>query len=240
MFNIKALKENKYTGTFTKRSVENSNDRIKAETITEKGVKKYVLTVKFADYNSIDDSRDKMVRGCFDKSWEKSQTSARKIVFLWQHDRKDPIGRVTDLWDDEKGAYVRIELSDFDAVPNAKRTWYQVLDGVLNQASFGYRYVWDATKYVGGEHGEEGYFLVGEVILREVSIVTFGENENTEVQSATEVVESELMKSLLETDNVKEALIRTGDKNVLGILAAFGIANSVEQPTPQRRGLFGR
>lgn len=238
MFNTKALKERQHTGLFRKRTTEDVEDRIKSLVENVDGVKRYILIIKFADYNSIDDSRDKMVQGCFDSSWEKSKTSNRKIGFLWQHDRHDPIGRIIDLWDDEKGAYVKVQLSDFDAVPNAKRTWYQVQDGTLNQASFGYRYNWEATKYVRAEQeNEDGHFLVGEVILREISIVTFGDNENTEVVSYEEV-QNETVKSIFGRDNVKAAMFGIGDEAVDTFLKLQGIEKG--ESTPIKRGLFGR
>lgn len=224
MFNIKQVKDIKYVGFFRKGLNTTKEDHVKALIEEREGKKIYTLTIKFADYTSIDDSRDKMLRGCFNQSFERAKTSNRKIGFLWQHDRHDPIGRIVDFWEDESGAYVKVELSDFDAVPNAKRTWYQVLDGTLNQASFGYKYDWEATRYVAPEiEGEDGYFTVGNVILREISIVTFGDNENTEVMDAREA---------------EKALHEAEELRIKSLQHKQEMTKSEQEPP--RKGFFGR
>ena len=224
MFSIKQVKDIKYVGFFCKGLNTSKEDHVKALIEERDGKKIYTLTIKFADYTSIDDSRDKMLRGCFNQSFERAKTSNRKIGFLWQHDRHDPIGRIVDFWEDESGAYVKAELSDFDAVPNAKRTWYQVLDGTLNQASFGYRYDWEATRYVAPEvEGEDGYFTVGNVVLREISIVTFGDNENTEVMDAREA---------------EKALHEAEELRIKSLQHKQEMTKSEQEPP--RKGFFGR
>ena len=224
MFSIKQVKDIKYVGFFRKGLNTSKEDHVKALIEEREGKKIYTLTIKFADYTSIDDSRDKMLRGCFNQSFERAKTSNRKIGFLWQHDRHDPIGRIVDFWEDESGAYVKAELSDFDAVPNAKRTWYQVLDGTLNQASFGYKYDWEATRYVAPEvAGEDGYFTVGNVILREISIVTFGDNENTKVMDAREA---------------EKALHEAEELRIKSLQHKQEMTKSEQEPP--RKGFFGR
>ena len=93
----------------------------------------------------------------------------------------------------EDGAYAVVQLSDFDAVPNAKRAYCQLQDGVLNQFSFGYNYVWDKMEY----DEEKDAFIVKELNLHEVSVVTLGANEETEY-----IGEVDDMKSFV--DNLKE------------------------------------
>lgn len=69
-----------------------------------------------------------------------------------------------------------MQLSNFDAVPNAKRAYYQLQDGDINQFSFGFEYIWDKLDY------DEALdaFIVKEVKLYEISPVTLGANEMTE------------------------------------------------------------
>jgi HK97 family phage prohead protease len=244
MFNlsVKAAKEIRYKGLFTKNTASSTIGTVKALAIQRDGKTIYTLRVKFADYTSVDNSGDLMVKGCFKKSIDASEASNRKIAFCWQHDRKDPIGRITKFDEQDDGMYVDVELSDFDAVPNAKRAWYQVQDTVINQASFGYTYVWDAIKYIepaddtndpNGENDGDGYFLVGEVVLWEVSLVTLGDNENTEVADSQETQKS-LLDTLLQNRNVQKVLLGLDDEEVKELLKERGIK------AEPKRGLFAR
>lgn len=139
---------------------------------------KHVIEIKFASYGNIDSDGDMLIRGCFAKSIsERGPESAtnRKIAFLWQHDMKDPIGKILSIEEREDGAYATVRLSNFEAVPNAKRAWYQLLEGDINQFSFGFGYVWDKIEY--DENIDA--FIVREVKLFEISVVTLGANEMT-------------------------------------------------------------
>lgn len=138
-----------------------------------------IIEVKFASFGNMDSDRDILVRGCFAKSIKDrgpGSATNRKIGFLWQHDTKDPIGKPIEIEEREDGAYALIQLSDFEAVPNAKRAFSQLQDGTLNQFSFGFDYVWDKVEY----DEQQEAFIVREVKLYEISVVTFGANERTE------------------------------------------------------------
>lgn len=239
---LKQLKENHYNGLFRKQ-VTIGGDNVKAYTKEQDGKTIYMLRVKFADYNSIDNSRDRMIPGCFTESIENSKTSRRKIAFCWQHDKKDPIGKIIAFDDTDKGCFVEVQLSDFEAVPNAKRAWHQVLDGVIDQASFGYNYVWDSVRYIEPPkdsqgrpiHDEQGYWEVGKVILWEVSLVTFGDNENTGVEEYSEEQRKGLTESFLKKENVIKALTSLGDEEVKHFLKEYGI--EIKEET-KKRGMF--
>lgn len=247
---IKLFKEQRYKGTFIKRlDGKASKDSVKGlKSVDANGKPVYRLTIKFADYTRVDNSGDLMLKGCFDQSIAEAATSNRKIAFLWQHDRKDPIGRIISFDEKEDGMYCTVELSDFESVENAKRTWAQVNDGTLNQASFGYCYDWSTVRYVDpvdpnesegardqmdGET-EEGYFAIGRVDLFEVSIVTLGDNENTEVVDTT-TSEKSLITNFLNRDNVKAALLALGAEDIKEFLKEYGI-----ETEPKRTSLFGK
>lgn len=140
---------------------------------------KRIIEVKFASFGNVDSDGDLLVKGCFAKSIQERGPGAatnRKIVFVWQHDIKDPIGKILSIDEREDGAYASVQLSNFDAVPNAKRAYYQLQDGDINQFSFGFEYIWDKLDY------DEALdaFIVKEVKLYEISPVTLGANEMTE------------------------------------------------------------
>ena len=122
----------------------------------------------------------------------------RKIVFLWQHDMRDPIGKIIKLEEREDGAYATVRLSDFDAVPNARRAYVQLKDGDINQFSFGFSYVWDKMEY----DEEQDVFIIKEVKLYEISVVTLGANEMTEYIG--EITDEEQLKSYLKELSIKD------------------------------------
>lgn len=140
---------------------------------------KHVIEVKFASFGNVDSDGDLLVKGCFAKSINDrgpGSSTNRKIAFLWQHDMRDPIGKILKIEEREDGAYATVQLSDFDAVPNAKRAYYQLQEGTLNQFSFGFNYIWDKMEY----DEEKDAFIIMEVKLYEISVVTMGANEETE------------------------------------------------------------
>lgn len=154
---------------------------------------KHVIRVKFASFGNKDSAGDILVKGCFAKSINErgpQSDTNRKIAFLWQHDIYDPIGKVLEIEELDDGAYATVQLSNFDAVPNAKRAWYQLNDGDINQFSFGYQYVWDKMEYI----EEEDAFLIKEVVLHEISVVTLGCNERTEYMGALKGLAEAIMR----------------------------------------------
>ena len=175
------------------------NKRLRKITAKEASVvdnDSHVIEVKFASFGNVDSDGDLLVKGCFAKSISDrgpESSTNRKIAFLWQHDMRDPIGKILKMEEREDGAYAVVQLSDFDAVPNAKRAYCQLQDGVLNQFSFGYNYIWDKMEY----DEEKDAFIVKELNLHEVSVVTLGANEETEY-----IGEVDDMKSFV--NNLKE------------------------------------
>lgn len=139
----------------------------------------HIIRVKFASFGNKDSCSDILIKGCFSKSIKErgpESNTNRKVAFVWQHNMADPIGRILSIEELEDGAYAEVKLSNFEAVPNAKRAWYQLKDGDINQFSFGFQYVWDKMEY---DEALDAY-IVKEVILHEISVVTAGANEETE------------------------------------------------------------
>lgn len=167
---------------------------------------KHVIRVKFASFGNKDSAGDILVKGCFAKSINErgpQSDTNRKIAFLWQHDISDPIGKVLEIEELDDGAYATVQLSNFDAVPNAKRAWYQLNDGDINQFSFGFQYVWDKMEYI----EEEDAFLVKEVVLHEISVVTLGCNERTEYMGAVKGLAEAIMRGdKVDKEQVKRML----------------------------------
>lgn len=129
-----------------------------------------------AVFGNIDKARDKLMKGCFANSiLERGpQSNANdKILLLWQHDMSEPIGRITKLQEDEKGLYFEAEIDDIELGDRALK---QLESGTLNQFSIGYSYVWERCDW----DEEQQCYVVKEVKLYEISVVSIGCNGETE------------------------------------------------------------
>lgn len=129
-----------------------------------------------AIFGNKDRDGDILLRGCFAKSIADrgADSNAKgKIMFLWQHDHAQPLGRITKLQEDEKGLYFEAEL---DTIDIADRALTQLESGTLNQFSIGFSYVADAVRH----DEEQDAWLVGEVKLYEISVVSIAANPETE------------------------------------------------------------
>lgn len=129
-----------------------------------------------AIFNNKDKSDDVLLPGCFAKSINDRGPESQandKIILLWQHDTKQPLGRITKLYEDAKGLYFEAVIDEFELGDRAIK---QLESGTLNQFSIGYSYVWEACKW----DDVADAFMVGEVKLYEISIVSFGCNPETE------------------------------------------------------------
>ena len=129
-----------------------------------------------AVFGNIDKAGDMLVKGCFAKSISDRGPESQandKIIMLWMHDMDEPIGRITRLEEDDKGLYFEAAIDD---VPRGNQTIEQLKSGTLNQFSIGYRYVWDKCEYDSAIDA----FVVKEVVLYEISVVSIGCNGETE------------------------------------------------------------
>lgn len=128
-----------------------------------------------AGYGNRDLDGDILIQGCCAKSIQEhgpESPSAQKIAYLYMHDMSEPIGRITLLREDAKGLYVEAEI---DRISEGDRVLEQYKSGTLNQHSIGFRYIWDKVEY----DEDTQSFIVKEIQLFEVSVVTIGANENT-------------------------------------------------------------
>lgn len=144
-------------------------------------------------FNNIDKAGDMLLKGCFAKSIQErgpESTANDKIIMLWMHDMREPIGKITVLQEDDKGLYFEAVLDD---VERGNQALKQLESGTLNQFSIGYSYVWEKCEY----DRERDCLIVKEVILYEISVVSIGCNGETEYLG---------LKSAEEYDNAMEML----------------------------------
>ena len=134
----------------------------------------------FTGYGSIfgneDQGSDIMQKGAFTKSLE--QRPARKVKLLYQHKTDEPIGVFEDMYEDEKGLFVKGKL----AMGTQKgREAYELLKmGALDGMSIGFRA--DPEKQ-GYNESKRGTRTLKEVDLMEISLVTFPMNESALIET---------------------------------------------------------
>ena len=127
-----------------------------------------------AVFNNVDKAGDMLISGCFSKSIRERGPESNandKILLLWQHEVDEPIGRIVKLIEDDKGLYFEAEI---DRIELGDRAISQLESGTLNQFSIGFSYVWENCEW------DNDIFIVKEVKLYEISVVTFGCNPETE------------------------------------------------------------
>ena len=125
-----------------------------------------------AIFNNRDKAGDILLKGCFAKSIQDRGPESQandKIIMLWQHDQHEPIGKISVLIEDEKGLYFEAVIDD---VERGNQAIKQLESGTLNQFSIGYSYVWEKCEY----DQERDAFIVKEVVLYEISVVSIGCN----------------------------------------------------------------
>lgn len=143
-----------------------------------------VKTVKesgeFEGYGSVfgvkDSYSDIVVPGAFQKSLEDWQEKGRLPAMLWQHDMAEPLGPYIEMREDSTGLYVKGQLL-IDADPLAKRAHAHLKAGSLSGLSIGYTlkdWEWD---------GDKGAYLLKEIELWEVSLVTFPANDSARISN---------------------------------------------------------
>ena len=138
-------------------------------------------------FGNKDKAGDILIKGCFSKSIQDRgpESSANdKIIMLWMHDMEEPIGRFTVLNEDNKGLYFEAVIDD---VPRGNQTIKQLESGTLNQFSIGYQYVYEKCMY----DAEKDAYIVKEVYLYEISVVSIGCNGETEYLGLKSIEDAE-------------------------------------------------
>lgn len=92
---------------------------------------KRTAVIAHAVYDNIDRAKDVSRRGMFTKSW----AEYKAIPLLIDHNKKKTVGKVIDLYDDEKKAYTRAKLSESTAGNDAL---IMMDEGIITGSSFGF------------------------------------------------------------------------------------------------------
>lgn len=141
---------------------------------------------EFEGYGSVfgvkDSHSDIVMPGAFQKSLAAWSRKGRLPSLLWQHNMAEPIGIYSVMSEDDVGLYVKGRLL-IDADPLAKRAHAHMKAGSLSGLSIGY--ILNDYEY----DKEKGAFLLKEIDLWEVSLVTFPANDDARISDVKSLLE---------------------------------------------------
>ena len=154
----------------------------------------------FTGYGSVfgvkDSYSDIVVKGAFTKSLNKWKKNGRLPALLWQHKMDEPIGYYTKMVEDDNGLYLEGQLLIEDD-PLARRAHAHMRAKSLSGLSIGY-----ALNDYDYDEGKDA-FILKEIDLWEVSVVTFPANDEArifDVKTALELgrvpLPQDMMKAL--------------------------------------------
>ena len=115
-------------------------------------------------FGAVDLGRDLVRRGAFAETLANWRSKGKLPKMLWQHDMRAPIGRWTEMREDEMGLYVEGRLSE--GVQAADEAHVLLKDGAIDGLSIGFRTLEDDYDR------DLGVRSLVKVDLMEVSIVT--------------------------------------------------------------------
>jgi HK97 family phage prohead protease len=155
-------------------SVPIESTRSKFET-SDRQIKGYAIV-----WGSKNDYGEIVVKGACANSIQArgvNGSGKNKIVVLNQHRQTEPIALLTRLEEDDYGLYFEADV--IEGVSYADEALASIRQGLLNQLSYGFNYVWDKTEY---DFAQDAYIL-REIKLFEISVVTFSSDENAQLRS---------------------------------------------------------
>lgn len=136
----------------------------------------------FEGYGSIfgnkDSYNDIVVKGAFSGYLAKNKPQSVKL--LWQHNTTEPIGVYDEIYEDDKGLYVRGRLLIED-IARAREAYALMKAGAIDGLSIGFTI--DAN---GSEFAKGGIRKLTSLSLWEISVVTFPANPKAQVANVKE------------------------------------------------------
>lgn len=124
-----------------------------------------------AYFGNIDSYGDIIESGAFSKTLIERKD---RIAFCYQHDIWNPIGKIQEISEDEKGLKITVKLSDAE-----KDIQTKVREGILKEMSIGYRTVNSKQEI----RDSQEINILTEIKLIEVSLVTVAANPLAVIES---------------------------------------------------------
>ena len=138
-----------------------------------------------AAFGNIDRTGDVIHKGAFTKTIQENKGS---VIMLANHDKNYPVGRTTEMEEDDYGLKFKGYISD-----GKKGSEYKQLmkEGVVDSFSIGYQ----ATKWKRNEHGGRDIF---EVKLYEISPVAIPMNPDAKLLEVKQMTDEEHRDNIIE------------------------------------------
>lgn len=141
-------------------------------------IKSSKSTIEYCGYASVfnhtDSYNDVILPGAFSESLDK------EIKLLWQHDHKQPIGRVIHMQEDVNGLFIKFEL--LLNLQNAKEANELIKEAIIDSLSIGY--------IVKDYFDHDGIRYIKKVDLLEISVVTFPANDKAKILEQKSLIEA--------------------------------------------------
>lgn len=137
-----------------------------------------------------DQGGDVVSRGAYGRSLKRLAERGGTVKMLWQHDPAQPIGVWDEIFEDERGLYVKGRL--LLEVERAREAAALIGAGAIDGLSIGYR-------TIAAEKDAKGQRLLAELELWEVSLVTFPMLREARVAAKGESLEAEAWRDLAAT-----------------------------------------
>jgi HK97 family phage prohead protease len=156
-------------------------ERARLEITADRKVKGYAIV-----WGSKNDYNEIVLKGATLNSLNArgiGSTSGNPILVLNQHRQTEPLCRPTILQEDDYGLYFEGDI--IEGVGYADEAVNQVSQGVLRQLSYGFNYIWDKTEY----DATNDAYILKEIKLGEISLVTFSSDENAQLRSFNQLQE---------------------------------------------------
>ena len=156
-------------------------ERAKLEITADRKVKGYAIV-----WGSKNDYNEIVLKGATQNSLNArgiGSTSGNPILVLNQHRQTEPLCRPTILQEDDYGLYFEGDV--IEGVGYADEAVNQVAQGVLRQLSYGFNYIWSQTEY----DATLDAYILKEIKLGEISLVTFSSDENAQLRSFNQLQE---------------------------------------------------
>lgn len=115
--------------------------------------------------NNVDSSNEVITDGAFTKTLKEM---GDRVAFCYQHDIRQPVGKIIEIFEDSKGLRIKVRISDSETSIKTK-----IREGILNEMSIGY-VVMDAKA---GQVSGKDVYLLTEIKLYEISLVTIAANK---------------------------------------------------------------
>ena len=180
-------------------------------------------------FGNVDSYGDVVVKGAFANDLKRWEESGNPIPLLFGHNMSDPdynLGHVVTAVEDDKGLLVTAQL-DLEN-PKAMQTYRMLKGRRINQMSFAYDVLdEDTVEIAAGVKANE----LRELKLYEVSVVTIGANQETEVLAVKTAADALLSGTkagrVLSAKN--EGELRKAHEAIGNVLATIGEGDDQEK-----------